>query len=1140
MTDETDEKEKYLFSSVDSFGFRAAKAAPIFNYLTRAFVLDYMTRSFSHSNSGWRSLGDVAKDLDLSTSIVYAKKRNQLSPPVKELVERGFVEKRFFQRERGRGGEVMRFRIAYEKEIIRNYVEQKIRGIPKDSTKYSSALKAAVMPDAERSEVKISKLDKLRVAVLPLANISLDHSDDYFADGMTEELISAISMINGLSAISRMSIMNYKNQQNKQTIDIGRELNVGTLVMGSVRRVENRVRISVQMVDVETDRHLWTQNYDRTLEDVFIVQSDVASRVASALEVQLLPGKRYKIENANTKSIEAHLLYLKGRDSFFKWTHDALEDALKYFTQAIAVDPYYALAYSALAETYFVYGIGDYAPSEEVTAKVTEFAAKASAIDKTLPEVHLALGCSSVGKWDFKEAEKAWRRSIELNPNLSQSHCYLSCLLYALERFTESQEEARRALELDPLSSLTCFYAGSAFLFTRNYDIAIEVLKRATELDPLNAVAFANLGLARVEKGFFEKGLEEMKLAIEIEASSVNSMNRCELAYAYAKSGFDDKSQEVLSFLLKGVEQYPGWATAIAGVYSVLGNKEKAFVWLERARDVHSGFLPWIVPEPPFDNIRSDPRFEIFLSKIGLREPSQIDLLQEAQHPKAKLEEKTHTARLDARRIAVLPFTNFSPDPNDEYFADGMTDEIISTISGISGLSVISRTSVMKYKKTTKNMTEIGQELRAGKILEGSIRKSGNLVRITVQLIDSENDAHLWAQSYDRDMDDIFETQSDIALKIADALKLPSPHRDRNRWENVDAFTFCLRARSLWNRRTQETNEKAILLFEEALKIDSGSVRAVAGIADCYVTAGAWGWMDQKEAYPKAMEFVQRALELNNSLSETHVALGEVKRTVEFDYHGAETEFKKAILLNPNNADAHEGYAWILRAYGKLDEALTEAKKAYDLDPLPSTRVWLLGVSYFFVRRYNDVMAACDKIIQTQPEFGAAYFGRAMIYAIKGDREEAFQNFQIYRRLTKDEPFSDINFKCVQARIEAYLGNRKETLKLIEEIFPLMEEDKSTDYTADPRWTDAMSFPQAFQQLSYTLSLVGDGDRFFKLINYLIDHEVMGPGELRDPAYDNMREDPRWIELFKKDSLRLERGPTFPDKYWRSHGQFHS
>jgi adenylate cyclase len=451
----------------------------------------------------------------------------------------------------------------------------------------------------------------------------------------------------------------------------------------------------------------------------------------------------------------------------------------------------------------------------------------------------------------------------------------------------------------------------------------------------------------------------------------------------------------------------------------------------------------------------------------------------------------------DRNRIAILPLANFSPAAGDEYFADGMTDEIISTVSGISGLSVISRTSVMRYKQTAKSMTEIGRELKAGKLLEGSVRKSGNRVRITVQLIDSERDAHLWAQSYDGSMDDVFETQSDIARKIAEALRLPSP-RAGGRLENPEAHALCVRARTLWNKYTPEANEQAKLLFEDALKIDSESARATAGLADCYATAANNGWMDKKDGYERARPLAKRALELDETLAEAHFALGHM--LMADDYPGAEAELKRALSLNASHADAHYLYGNILRGLGRLDEATDEARRAYELDPLPPTRVFFLVTQYFFAGRNDEALALDTKLIQTEPGYAWAYAGRAVLTAINGDREQAYRDLQTFRRLRHNE----IAYKSLQARIEAHLGNKEEVLRLSDETLALVAARDSPDARDES------------YQLSFAYALIGDRDRFFPFVEDLIDRKLMDPGELRDPSYQNMADDPRFAPLRKK------------------------
>ncbi|HTS33875.1 MAG TPA: tetratricopeptide repeat protein [Thermoplasmata archaeon] len=454
-------------------------------------------------------------------------------------------------------------------------------------------------------------------------------------------------------------------------------------------------------------------------------------------------------------------------------------------------------------------------------------------------------------------------------------------------------------------------------------------------------------------------------------------------------------------------------------------------------------------------------------------------------------------SEVNRNRIAILPLANFSQAAGDEYFADGMTDEIISTVSGISGLSVISRTSVMRYKQTSKSMTEIGRELKAGKLLEGSVRKSGNRVRITVQLIDAESDAHLWAQSYDGSIDDVFETQSEIARKIAEALKLPSP-RGGGRAESPEVYPLCLQARTLWHKFTREANEQAMLLLEGALKIDPESARATAGLADCYVTAANADWVEKDEGYGKARTLARRALEQDASLPEAHFALGHV--LIVDDYPAAEAELKKALTLNPSHADAHEWYAEILRGMGRVAEATREVERALELDPLPPSRAFFLATQYYFEGRNDEAIAVCNKIIQTEPGYAWAYAGRAVLTSINGERERAYRDLQTYRRLQRDE----IAYKSLQARIEAHLGNKEEASRLIDEVLALEAASESPNARSET------------YQLSFAYALIDDRARFFPFVEGLIDHNKMDPGELRDPAYQNMASDLRFASLLQK------------------------
>ncbi len=282
-------------------------------------------------------------------------------------------------------------------------------------------------------------------------------------------------------------------------------------------------------------------------------------------------------------------------------------------------------------------------------------------------------------------------------------------------------------------------------------------------------------------------------------------------------------------------------------------------------------------------------------------------------------------------RIAVLPLANISPERADEYFADGMTEELISAVSKTQGLRVIARTSVMKYKGTSKSVSEIGRELAAGNVLEGSVRKAGDKVRITVQLVDTSNEEPKWSQEYDRQLSDIFALQSDIAQKVAEALKVhvlgAPPGREAWPTSSTDAYVDYLRGRQAWNRRTEEGLRQAIGLFEKALAADRDYAMAYSGLADSYATLALLEFVAPNEAYPKAKEAVGKALALNPQLAEAHTSLGLIRFQYDWDWAGAEEEFREAIRLNPNYAPAHHYFADYLKAMGRFEDALAEIAK---------------------------------------------------------------------------------------------------------------------------------------------------------------------------------------------------------------------
>ena len=352
-------------------------------------------------------------------------------------------------------------------------------------------------------------------------------------------------------------------------------------------------------------------------------------------------------------------------------------------------------------------------------------------------------------------------------------------------------------------------------------------------------------------------------------------------------------------------------------------------------------------------------------------------------------------------RLAVLPLANISNDSQDEYFADGMTEELISSLSKISGLNVIARTSIMKYKVTTKDISQIGQELMVGSILEGSVRKFENKARITVQLIDVSTQEHLWSMDYDRELKDIFMIQSEIAQNVAGELKvrLVSSEKEQLEKSNTDnriAFEEYLIGKHFLNQKTPESIQTALIHFENSIKEDSAFALPYASLAYCYTLIGVAGYGDISKdvAETKAKEAVMKALQIDATLAEAHAALGYIKFRIDWDWKGAEKELKRAIELKPGYATAHEWYALFLAIHVRLDEALKEMQIAYQLDPLSSSVNTGIARIYHFRNENDKALAQIKKHLELDPNYADAHFTVGMTYFKIKDYEKSCRSIR--------------------------------------------------------------------------------------------------------------------------------------------------
>jgi TolB-like protein/DNA-binding winged helix-turn-helix (wHTH) protein/Flp pilus assembly protein TadD len=454
------------------------------------------------------------------------------------------------------------------------------------------------------------------LAVLPLESLSGDASQDYFADGMTDELISDLGQISALRVISRTSVMVYKHVR-KPLPQIARELGVDAVVEGTVLRSGDQVRITAQLIEASSDKHLWSQSYQGELRDTLALQNQVASAIADQIRINLNPQEQAALKNVRVVNPEAYESYLKGRYFWNKRTAVGLRAALAYFNQAVDEDPNYAEAYSGLADTYALLGDWQYAVMsfKEALPRAKAAAVKAVELDSSMSEAHTSLGyCLRAFDWDFDSAGKEFQRAIELNPSYANAHHWNAMNLALLGRPKEALVEMRKAENLDPLSLIINSDLAEFLLLTHSYDESVKQSRKVVEMDPDFAIGHKQLGDAYLLKKMDKEAVAELQKAVQLSGGSPICI--ADLARAYVASGKMNEAVKLLRDLEKNSNASFTDAPHIAMIYAFMGDNEQAMNWLERA--YQERFNPSILLRSGFDPLRSDPRFQDFLRRVGL------------------------------------------------------------------------------------------------------------------------------------------------------------------------------------------------------------------------------------------------------------------------------------------------------------------------------------------------------------------------------------------------------------------------------------------------------------------------------------------------------------------------------------------
>ena len=456
------------------------------------------------------------------------------------------------------------------------------------------------------------------------------------------------------------------------------------------------------------------------------------------------------------------------------------------------------------------------------------------------------------------------------------------------------------------------------------------------------------------------------------------------------------------------------------------------------------------------------------------------------------------------RSLAVLPLENLSSDVSQEYFADGMTDELITALATINGLKVISRTSVMLYKHARKPLPQIGRELKVDAIVEGTVLRSGEHVRITAQLIRATADEHIWSQSYEGDLSDTLQLQDKVARAIADRIRLKITAQEqallqKPKLVNPDAHDAYLKGRYFWNKRTEQSLKEAIAYFDQAISKDPNYAPAYSGLADSYTLLADWeyGALDRNEAFPKAKAAATKALKLDDNLGEAHASLGLCRKAFDWDWRGAKAELLRAIELSPSYATAHQWYGWSLLIGGQDNEAISELEKAEALDPLSLIISADLADALTIAHRYDESIRQSRRAIEMDPSFAMAHYQLGQALGQARNYDEAIRELQQAIELSRANPLctSQLGF------VYAVSGRRNEALKILNDL-KIESNDKSSHAVA----------------IAVVYAGLNDKDQALAWLQTAYQ-ERFNPSALVRPAFDVLRSDSRFQNLLHRCGL---------------------
>ncbi|HTK38511.1 MAG TPA: protein kinase, partial [Pyrinomonadaceae bacterium] len=640
------------------------------------------------------------------------------------------------------------------------------------------------------------------VAVLPFKMLSKsatgDTGDEFLGIGLADALISRLSGVQRLVVRPTSSVLPFADTD---PFGAGKDLGVDFVVDGNIRVAGDRIRVSVQLLDVKENSARWAKAFDNDLTDVFDLENVLSEQVAGSVLPQLTAEEKRRLVERSTNKPEAYKAYLRGRYFLSRFSGEHLQKALGEFNQAIEIDPDFALPYVGLADLYNWASVFGDIPSHEGFPKAKDAAKRALVIDPAFGEAYAVLAFSTLlYDWNWPEAEFLVKRALELNPNNSFAHECYSNLLCAQGQFDEAMAEIDKAEALDPVAPRSILMTSWSNYQAGHLKKAIAKARKAREMQERFPQALLHLGNALTAAGEAEEAVAVLKKSCELWPD--NGMPRYMLCFARAANGQLDRAREVLDGMLEYERQNYFKPYYIAMAYLAVGERDKTFEWLEKSVEGRNEFLIWFGTEPKLETIRSDPRYLPILRKTN----NPIVLCDLCPPP------ETVTTAERERSVAVLPFkligVQNTGDIDNEYLSIGLADALTIRLSNVRRFIVRPTSSVLPFAKTTDPFAA-GQQLGVDYIVDGNMRHVGGRLRVTVQLLDVNQNGTLWAASFDENFSDVLQMEDSISERVAQNLfpKLSGEEEQRlakRGTEKIAAHDAYLQGRYFWNQFTPD------------------------------------------------------------------------------------------------------------------------------------------------------------------------------------------------------------------------------------------------------------------------------------------------------------------------------------------------